>query len=441
MVLHARNAWLRRETAWAILHAMQTARWWARIYFGISLSLSACSSTDPRRTSEAAGGAADAATAGASSEVPGESAGEAGTAGTPLTDNPGTLQVVQVETLTTVQSSAGSFLTPTPEQALPAYVERGADTSSAQFAEAQGRAKVDIALLFRGGASDPLERALAAQLSSPVAAPWSAIEHCFPHVVQAAANVSWPLVVSRAADAQLDSSVSAEWRGWQDFRGLGVRGGVGQAGPSAPVATLDFETVGLSSPLVLSVAGSDLVVTNRSTHAIARALLIYSHSGGVGVTALASLAPGESRVTLLGPKEHPADVLLELARAQLSDFFSTSVAPELASAMAAAKSIPFLETQGLRLVALLDDDQAPVAASFSAAVSAQQRVVVSHSEILKPEEEARVLGAVKDADIDAEQALSSFGRFTRAKLEFAAQSADSAVSARATALLAELRAR
>jgi len=102
------------------------------------------------------------------------------------------------------------------------------------------------------------------------------------------------------------------------------------------------------------------------------------------------------------------------------------------------KSIPFLETQGLRLITLLSEQQAPVAVSFSVPVSTPIRVVVSHSEILKPEEETRVLGVVTDPSLGLEQARTTFGRFTQAKLEFAKQSSDSAVSAKAAALLSQL---
>jgi len=348
------------------------------------------------------------------------------------------IAVVQVETITTVQSSAGSFLSPTPEQVVPAYVERNTEQATAAAAEREERAKIDVALLFHSSAAAGINQTLDVQLASGNAAAWSTIEHCFPHAEQNADQVRWPLALSSTAAADLDSSISAEWRGWQDFRGLGVRGR-GLADLSVPAATLDFEASGLSSPLVLSAQGGSLLVTNRSSHAIARALLIYSHSGGVGVTELASLAPGERALTLLGPKEHPADVLLQLARQQLADFFAESVGTELGSAMAAAKSIPFLETQGLRLVSLLTDELEPVAVSFSASLVSQKRVIVSHSEILKPEEEARVLGIVPD--LDADQALSALGRFTRAKLEFAEQDADPGVSARASSLLSELRGR
>ena len=193
----------------------------------------------------------------------------------------------------------------------------------------------------------------------------------------------------------------------------------GRLSSRAPVATLDFETSGLSSPLVLSVEGNTLLVTNRSTIRRSRALDLFA-LGRRRSDRLEALGPGERRVTVLGPKEHPPETLLELARGQLTDFFAASVGPELAPAMAAAKSIPFLETQGLRLIALLGEEQEPASVSFSVPVSTRQRVVVSHSEILKPEEEARVLDVVTDPSVGLEQALATFGRFTQAKLEFAA---------------------
>jgi len=392
--------------------AMRLTRSGALIGGGISLFIAGC-------------GAADPAVAGAP----------------PTASNQPSIDVVQVETVTTVQSWAGSFLSPTPERAVPAYVERGAAVSSAEYAQLVERAKVDIALLFRASPAGSANQDLSAQLISPSAAPWSGVAHCFPHVEQSATSVSWPLGLSAVAPSDLDSAVSPEWRGWQDFRGLSVRASTRQAGSSAPVATLDFTTSGLSSPLMLSADGETLLLTNRSDHAVARALLIYSHPGGVAVTAVNALGPGERALTILGPKEHPPQVLLDLARQQLSDFFAQSVGSELAPAMAAAKSIPFLETQGLRLVALLSEELEPAALSFSAPVAAQQRVVLSHSEILKPEEEARVLDVVMDPSVGAEQALATLGRFTEAKLEFAAQSSNIAVSAKATALLDEVRRR
>jgi hypothetical protein len=386
---------------------MQTTRWVATVYCGILLSAGGCSASDEDASKQ------------------------------PATAR--SIAVVQVETVTTVQSSAGSFLSPTPEQVVPAYVERSSAGPSATPAAQPERAKIDVALLFRGNEEGSFDQQLEAQLVAASTAQWSAVEHCFPQVEQTAARVRWPLTVSSLALPDLDSSVSPEWRGWQSFRGLGVRSSTRATDLRVPVATLDFETNGPSSPLVLSAEGDALLVTNRSAHAIARALLIYSHPGGVGVTTLAALAPGERRVTVLGPKEHPPGTLLALAREQLSGFFAASVGAELAPALAAAKSIPFLETQGLRLIALLDEAEEPATVSFSVPVSAQQRVVISHSEVLKPEEEARVVREVMDPAVGLERARASFGRFTQAKLEFAAQSADVSASERAKTLLIELR--
>ena len=426
---------------------MRQTRWLASISCAISLSALGCSASDLQPSAPSAAGAPNAAGAGsvagggnaagaATSVGGGNDAGAAGES-----PNAASIAVVQVETVTTVQSSAGSFLSPTPEQLVPDYLERNPDGGSAAVAAAEERAKIDLALLFRGIDTDDVHEELDARLVAGNAGPWSTVDHYFPHVEQSPALISWPLSVSSVAASDLDSSISPEWRGWQDYRGLGVRDRTRATDLRVPVATLDFEASGLSSPLLLTVEDGSLTVTNRSSHAIARALLIYSHPGGVGVTAIGSLAPGERTVTILGPKEQPPETLLARARTQLTEFFETSVDSELASAMAAAKSIPFLETQGLRLIALLSDELEPVAVSFSSPLARQQRVIVSHSEILKPEEEARVLSVVTDPSVGAEQALATLGRFTQAKLEFAEQSTDASVSAKASSLLSELRAR
>ena len=351
------------------------------------------------------------------------------------------LEVAEVQTVTTVQDSAGLFLSPTPERDVPSYVEQGS-AAPAAVEEERERAKVEIALLFRSSEGAIVDsRSIEVQLASPHAAVWSPMQHYFPRVSEVASGVSWPIAVSSADPADLDDSISAEWRGWQGFRGLGVQSGVIKGGPRAPAATLDFEASGPESPLLLTAEGTDLVVVNRSDRVISQALLVYSHPGGVAVTVVQALGPGERAVTILGPKENPAGVLLELARDRLSTFFATAVGLELGAAMAQAKSIPFLETQGLRLIALLDNSVEPASVSFSAPVSRQGRVLVSHSEILKPEEEARVLSVIADPSLGAAQAPSVLGRFTEAKLEFAALNGDAAVHERSSAILTELRRR
>ena len=382
--------------------AMQTSRWLVGVWGGISLSLSACLS-----------GCDDA------------------DAAPPRVSQ---LDVVQVSTITTVQASSGLFLSPTPEQNVPSYVERGVADSALAAAQDE-RAKVDLALLFRTGNASFGSADLPAELTT--SAERSSVQHYFPRVSDSNPTLDWPLQVSAAATTELGSDVSEEWRGWQGFRGLSVRASA--QGPSAPVATLDFEILGRRSPLLLSGKLDNLTVTNRSDRTIARGLLIYCHPGGVGVTAIDQLGPGDHALTALGPKEHPQDVLLDIAQADLSAFFASLVGDELGAAMAQAKSIPFLETEGLRLITLLDEDQEPAQVSFSSPVVQQQHVVVSHSEVLLPDEEARVLSVVADPSIGAEQVTTALGRFTQGKLEFALKNGDAAVSERSATLLNELR--
>src|SRR3954451_11423268 len=101
---------------------MLTARWTALICCGISLTFNGCAASDPASAHEPS-----------TNEQPGEPS----------------IEGVQIETVTTVQSSAGSFLSPTAEQLLPAYVERNREDSAA-LAQLQERAKIDVALLIRG---------------------------------------------------------------------------------------------------------------------------------------------------------------------------------------------------------------------------------------------------------------------------------------------------
>lgn len=350
------------------------------------------------------------------------------------------LDCVQVTTLTTVQASSGLFLSPTPQQDVPGYVALGERSTPVEPAEGFERAKVDVALLFQSAARGALP-SLTAELEPSNNGAWSPIEHYFPAVEPTGNGARWPIELFRT-EAVADVGISSEWSGWQAFGGLGVRQPLTAGETGAAVATLDFEVRGAASPLVLTLTSTEqLLVTNQSGQAIERALLIYSHRGGVAVTVIGALGPGASSITTLGPKEHPPERLLELARAELADFFAVSVGAELGTAMADAKSIPFLETQGFRLISLLDGSQAPAALEFSQPLTTAKRVVVSHSEILKPEEEARLLTVVADDTLDAGSVTGDLGRFSEGKLEFAASSADATVSARASTLLEELRSR
>ncbi len=348
------------------------------------------------------------------------------------------LDVVQVSTLTTVQASSGLFLSPSPRQDVPGYVARGAPSAPVRPADGVDRAKVDLALLFQSVQAGALPE-LEAELRLRSSGEWSSIEHYFPAVVPSGRGVRWPLQPLRA-EVSDSTGISTEWSGWQAFGGLRVQSPAASNGASAAVATLDFEVRGAPSPLVLTLNDAEqLVVTNQSGRTIERSLLIYSHPGGVAVTALNALGPGDSSITTLGPKERPPEQLLELARAALADFFSGSVGADLGAAMAHAKSIPFLETQGFRLISLLDEGQAPAELLFSKPPTTLRQVVVSHSEILKLEEETHVLSVVSDESLDAATVATTLGRFSEGKLEFAVTSADPALSLRAQSLLDQLR--
>lgn len=351
-----------------------------------------------------------------------------------------TLDSVQVTTLTTVQASSGLFLSPSPQQDVPGYVARGEPSTPVEPVEGFDRAKVDLALLFQGPAQGELP-SLTADLRPTSTGEWSPIEHYFPAVEPTAGGARWPIELFRT-EAVAATGISTEWSGWQAFGGLGVRQPRGEADTSAAVATLDFEVRGAPSPLMLTLTNTEqLLVTNQSGQAIERALLIYSHPGGVAVTVVGALGPGDSSITTLGPKEQPPEELLDLARATLAEFFAVSVGAELGAAMAGAKSIPFLETHGFRLISLLDESQAPAALEFAQPLGSTKVVVVSHSEILKPEEEARLLTVVADDTLADAAVTGDLGRFSEAKLEFAATSGDAAVSSRAVTLLDQLRRR
>ena len=348
------------------------------------------------------------------------------------------LAVVQVATLTTVQASSGLFLSPTAQRDLPSFVERGAAITPAEPVEGQFLTKVELALLFPGGGGPSTK--LTADLGAPDydEGEWTPVEHSYPLTESTLHGTMWPMELTGSVDVATEG-ISTEWSGWRDFGGQGVRTPGVDGAPTAAVAALDFEVRGFPSPLVLSVDQGELTVHNQSHGRIARALLIYSHAGGVGVTEITDLGPGASSVTTLGPKEHPPETLLEMARDDLRAFFTESAGPELGAAIADAKSIPFLETRGLRLISMLDMTDAPIV-TFSQRPASHRKVVVSHSEIFKLEEEQRAVGVVADETLDAGQVQGELGRFTEAKLEYVSVSADATVSARAKSLLEQLRA-
>ncbi|MEO6603535.1 MAG: hypothetical protein ABIQ16_26870, partial [Polyangiaceae bacterium] len=268
------------------------------------------------------------------------------------------LSVVEVTTVTTVQGSSGAFLSPRSSLAAPAYLQRGSATPSISFPpgpSATDRAKVDIALLFRAAEPGSMHWHLDASLAARSGGgDLPSVEHFFPKLNADQASVSWPLELSARVNAEFEPAASSEWTGWRAFPGLGVAGSA-QPALTASAATLDYDTLGMSAPLVLASSGEDMIVTNRSDAVIWNALLIYSHPGGIGIRVVPELVPGQQLVTTTGPKEGPRSQQLDEARQQMTEFFALSLGDELGGAVAQAKSVPFLETQGMRLVYMLPD--------------------------------------------------------------------------------------
>jgi hypothetical protein len=309
------------------------------------------------------------------------------------------LRVVEVTTVTTVQGSSGIFLSPHPQQRRPAYVERGvlSDVRAAPSVELD-RVKVDTALLF--------DAAQPSALSFEVGLGDIKPQHYFPAVREG----RWPIALGGVFESEADSWT--EWGGWRAFGGVAVE--------TAPAATLDYELVGLESPLVLSAEEGQIVVTNRSAQTIAKTLLVYSHEAGIGIRVVESLAPGMRRITATGPKEHLPSALLALAREQLEGFFSEVAGPDLGRVLAHAKSIPFLETMGLRLIYMLDEAAAPRPVVLPRGVAGQRRFVVAQAEVLAPAEEEHVVSLLRAGTLQAADLAGVLGRFSRAKLEVAA---------------------
>jgi hypothetical protein len=357
--------------------------------------------------------------------------------GSPDAETPSGLSAVEVTTVTTVQASSGIFLSPRPQQTRPAYVERGRDGEaqvSVPSAELD-RAKVDSALLFRSDTDLPETVQLQATFSSLAGQAEPLPQHYFPALSSDGARANWPLELKAPASGAATDAWT-EWDGWQAFPGLFV--GAADAAEAAPAATLDYEMLGLQSPLVLSSEGEDILVTNRSQQTIASALLVYSHAGGIGVRVVGDLGPGMQRVTTTGPKEAPAAELLDKARLQLEAFFAGSMGANVGMAVARAKSIPFLETQGLRLIYLLDPQQAPASIALPAGLAEQRRFVLCQAEVLTSAEEANVVGLLDSSELAASDVTSTLGRFTRAKLEVARLLGSEHAQAEASALLESL---
>jgi hypothetical protein len=341
----------------------------------------------------------------------------------------GQLTAVEITTVTTVQASSGVFLSPRPRQARPRYVQTGVlDNAEGIEPSEVDRVKVDSALLFQ---ADARGRALLAgrfESSSDQPLP----QHFFPVLEAADEGARWDIALRPAGSIVTDDWT--EWGGWRAYPGLRV----GADADGAIAATLDYEALGLRSPLTLTMNGERVIVTNHSQQAIHGALLIYDHADGVGVELVDDLDPGGWEDTATGPKEHNPERLLLEARERLEAFMSERLGAEFGPAVARAKSVPFLETPGLRLVYLLDEQQAPAPIALPEGLAARQRFVICQAEVMIPSEEQHTLELLRAPELDAVEVTLGLGRFARAKLEGAKLLGDAPVQAQAATLLETL---
>jgi hypothetical protein len=346
--------------------------------------------------------------------------------------NLGQVTAVEVTTVTTVQASGGVFLSPRPRQQRPEYVEVGViDAAPVTEPSAElDRAKVDTALLFRAAAG--LQRPLGLEGRFDSSMTELLPQHFYPALSAAEAGAQWDITLHPAAEVVTDDWT--EWGGWRAYPGLTV----GATAQGAGAATLDYETLGLRSPLVLTMVGDDVIITNRSEQTVRGALLIYDHERGVGIRAVDELGPGMESITTTGPKEGNVESLLEAGRIELEAFFGERLGADLGRAVARAKSVPLLETLGMRLVYLLDEEQAPPPIALPEGLAARQRFVICQAEVLIPTDEAHTLELLAASDIEPGDVTSQLGRFTRARLEVAQLLGGAPVQSQAAALLETL---
>lgn len=342
------------------------------------------------------------------------------------------LVVTEVSSLLTVQSSSGVALSPTPRRPQPEYLsvyrlERVAST----------RARVDIELLFRSDMLSDERSPATLDGTFELDGLWHADRHRFAELYPAldvSANQGrWQ--VSLLPGAAISSDDHSEWSGWGTYGGITV--GSAASTSTAPGASLAAELSGVVHPLTLRFEDNTVFVTNGTAHTFQTVLLIKSHAGGVGLRVLEDLSPGVTIETGFGPKELGYWDLLDRAQSEVQAFWANQLDDDLSRALTAARTAPWLQEYGVRAVALLDDaGAAPVDFEDASAVN---HVTVLHAEVLPDDEEQRVLDALAQGSVrDAASAVQAFGRFTEAKLEVAAVSAEPAIAELATELLKQL---
>lgn len=359
---------------------------------------------------------------------------------------PSKLELVQVTTVTTLQAPDGTFISPVPLRSVPKFVSQREATQDPDAAFTKDPAQLDLALLFQGGntgGSAPV--ALDAKFSLPELAGGQGVwvQSVFPGTLTSEGDAaSWPIFLHRSTPNASVATEYLEWTGWQTFGGWSI--GTAQGGAEdvlAPAATLDLRMGAYSAPLVVTTDGVDVTIKNRSAQAFERMLLVYSHEGGIGVRVIDDLPELATVSVLLGPKEGPNYLQLQVAQERLTELFLEPLGDAIAPALARARSVPLLETQGLRVIALSRGVAGEGAEVSTGAVTTTTTIELIHAEVIEPKEADRVQTLLAGDEIAVADLAVVLGRFAEAKLELASRTSDSVVASRALNLLSQLRAR
>lgn len=361
-----------------------------------------------------------------------EPAGNHGRSSADTAVEPHDLEVTELTSLLTVQSSMGVALSPTPRRPQPDYLsvyplEKVAAT----------RARVDVELLFRSDALSDERASALVDGNFALDELWGAEQHqlteLYPALVTNGRQRRWEISLLPGAYRANDDY--SEWSGWDAYGGITVGATVDTR--TAPGASLAADLAGVVHPLVLRFEDNTAFITNGTTRTFQTVLLIKSHAGGVGLRVLENLAPGVTIETGFGPKELGYWELLDRAQGEVQAFWAKQLDDDLSRALTAARTTPWLRDYGVRAVALIDDPGAAPVEFEDASVI--RHVAVLHAEVLPDDEEERVFDVLAEGSVrDAASAVQAFGRFTEAKLEIAAASAEPSVAKLATELLGQL---
>jgi hypothetical protein len=303
---------------------------------------------------------------------------------------------------------------------------------------------MDLAFLFQGqnaDASIPVALNADFSLSRIAGGEHVWVGGVFPGTLTSDGDTAfWPVALHSAAPNAGTENEYSEWTGWQSFGGLAVGSDRGAADALlAPAATLDLRVSGYVAPLVVTTDGTTVAITNRSEQAFDRLLLVYSHEGGIGVRVVENLPALETVSEQLGPKEGPGYLQLQVAQERLEELFLEPLGDAIGPALAAAQSVPLLETQGLRVIGLSRQSARESLRVTGDPLSSATAVQLLHAEVLEPKEADRVAALLASDGIQVADVASVLGLFAEAKLELASRADDDIIAASAASLLEQLQ--